>query len=53
MQAVLNAAFGEPINDWKNYNARIDGVSVEKLKAYAKRLGEDKALTMVFTPGAK
>ena len=52
MQAVLNAAFGEPINDWKNYNARIDAVTVEMLQVFAGRFTDDRSLTMVFTPGA-
>ncbi|MBM3854390.1 MAG: insulinase family protein, partial [Verrucomicrobia bacterium] len=37
MQAGLNALQGQPINDWKNYDARIDAVSIADLAAFARR----------------
>lgn len=37
MQAGLNALQGQPINDWKNYDGRIDGVRIEDLAAFATR----------------
>ena len=37
MQAGLNALQGQPINDWKNYDARIDAVTVGELAAFAAR----------------
>jgi zinc protease len=37
MHAGLNALQGQPINDWKNYDARIDAVSVAHLAAFARR----------------
>lgn len=37
MQAGLNALQGQPINDWKNYDARVDAVTVEALAAFALR----------------
>lgn len=37
MQAALNALQGQPINDWKNYDARIDAVTVDRLTVFAKR----------------
>lgn len=37
MQAGLNALQGQPINDWKNYDARIDAVTVADLADFARR----------------
>ncbi len=37
MQAALNALQGQPINDWKNYDARIDAVTIADLAALAER----------------
>ena len=37
MQAGLNALQGQPINDWKNYDARIDAVSIDALARFATR----------------
>ncbi|MEO7413836.1 MAG: pitrilysin family protein [Opitutaceae bacterium] len=37
MQAGLHALQGLPINDWKNYDARIDAVSVPDLAEFARR----------------
>ncbi|MDB6170028.1 MAG: peptidase domain protein [Verrucomicrobia bacterium] len=37
MQAALNALQGQPINDWKNYDRRIDAVGIEDLARFAKR----------------
>ncbi len=37
MQAGLNALQGQPINDWRNYDARIDAVSAADLAAFASR----------------
>jgi zinc protease len=37
MQAGLNALQGQPINDWKNYDARIDAVTIADLAAFATR----------------
>jgi zinc protease len=35
MQAALNALLGRPVNDWKNYDARIDAVSAGDLARFA------------------
>ena len=37
MQAGLNALQGQPINDWRNYDARIEAVTVQDLAAFAAR----------------
>ncbi|HVS52172.1 MAG TPA: pitrilysin family protein [Opitutaceae bacterium] len=37
MQAALNALQGQPINDWKNYDARIDAVTIAALAQFASR----------------
>lgn len=37
MQAALNAVYGLPVNDWRNYDARIDAVSLADLQAFARR----------------
>lgn len=37
MHAGLNALQGQPINDWKNYDGRIDAVTLADLAAFANR----------------
>lgn len=37
MQAALNALQGQPINDWKNYDGRIEAVTIADLAAFASR----------------
>ncbi len=37
MQAGLNALQGQSINDWKNYDARVDAVTIADLAAFAGR----------------
>jgi zinc protease len=37
MQAGLNALYGQPVNDWKNYDGYIDAVTVEKLREFARK----------------
>ncbi len=37
MNAGLNALQGQPVNDWKNYDARVDAVTVADLAAFASR----------------
>jgi zinc protease len=36
MQAGLNALYGQPVNDWQNYDARIDAVTIDALRAFAR-----------------
>ncbi|MDB6128500.1 MAG: peptidase domain protein, partial [Verrucomicrobia bacterium] len=35
MQAALNVLQGQPVNDWKNYDARIDTVTIADLARFA------------------
>ncbi|MBI4624326.1 MAG: insulinase family protein [Verrucomicrobia bacterium] len=37
MQASLNALQGQPVNDWKNYDGRIEAVTIADLAAFASR----------------
>ncbi len=37
MQAGLNALQGQPINDWKNYDGRVDAITIADLAAFATR----------------
>lgn len=37
MQAALNAAYGLPANDWRDYDARIDSVTPADLQAFARK----------------
>jgi len=35
MQSALNAVYGLPVNDWRTYDARIDAVTLEAVRAFA------------------
>jgi len=37
LQAALNAIYDLPVNDWKNYDAKIDSVTIEQLRDFARR----------------
>jgi zinc protease len=37
MQAALNALYGLPVNDWRNYDARIDAVTLADLRIFAQK----------------
>lgn len=37
MSAALNAIYGLPVNDWRDYDARVDAVTLEALQAFARR----------------
>jgi zinc protease len=37
MQAGLNALYGQPVNDWKNYDGYIDAVTIEALRDFARK----------------
>jgi zinc protease len=51
MQAGLNALQGQPINDWRNYDARVESVSVADLAAFAgTRFSRGRRLQLVVRP---
>lgn len=51
MQAGLNALQGQPINDWKNYDARIDAVTIADLGEFAgRRLTRAQRTQLVVRP---
>ena len=37
MQSALNAVYGLPVNDWRTYDARIDAVTLDAVRAFAQR----------------
>lgn len=37
MQAALNGIYGLPVNDWRHYDAHIDGVTLGDLQAFARK----------------
>ncbi|MFZ5493780.1 MAG: M16 family metallopeptidase [Verrucomicrobiota bacterium] len=40
MQAALNAVYGLPVNDWRDYDARVDAVTPADIQAFARRYFE-------------
>ena len=36
-QAGLNALYGQPVNDWKNYDGYIDAVTIAALRDFARK----------------
>ena len=51
LQASLNALQGQPINAWKNYDAKIDAVTVADLAAFAaKYFRKDRRTQVVVRP---
>ncbi|MBL9186139.1 MAG: insulinase family protein [Opitutaceae bacterium] len=51
MQAGLNALQGQPINDWKNYDACVGAVTVADLAAFAtERLARSRRTQLVVRP---
>jgi zinc protease len=51
MHAALNALQGQPINDWRNYDGKIDAVTVADLAAFAQRyFARNRRTQLVVTP---
>jgi zinc protease len=51
MQAGVNALQGQPVNDWKNHDARIDAVTIADLAAFAQRYFQRRRRTqLIVTP---
>jgi len=54
MQAGLNALYGQPVNDWLNYDSHIDAVSVAALRDFAQKYFKREARTqLVVKPQAQ
>lgn len=50
-QAGLNAIYGLPVNDWKNYPARIDAVTIDDLARFARHYFKaDARVRLVVRP---
>ena len=53
LQAGLNALQGFDVNDWRQYDAKVEGVSVAMLAAFAReRFRPELSLQLVVRPGA-
>lgn len=53
MQAGLNALQGFDVNDWRHYDAKVEGVTIGMLAAFAReRLRPELALQLVVRPEA-
>jgi zinc protease len=51
MQAGLNALQGQPVNDWKNYDRRIDTVTIASLASFASHyFARDKRTQLIVRP---
>ena len=51
--ACLNALYGLPINDWKDFDARLDRLTVADIRRYAERyLKPEHAVSLVLGPRA-
>ncbi len=54
MQAGLSVLQGQPLNEWRNYDAKIDAVGVAELAAFARRhFQRDQRVQLVVGPKAK
>ena len=51
MQAGLNALQGQPVNDWRNYDARVEAVNAAMLAEFAtRRLAPARRVRLVVRP---
>lgn len=51
MQAALNALYGLPVNDWKDFDQRIDAVTIDDLARFARSyLRPEKRVQLVVRP---
>lgn len=46
----LNAHFGRPLNDWHDYDTRLDALTVEDLKNFAARFRDEQAVSLLIGP---
>jgi zinc protease len=53
LQAGLNALQGFEVNDWRQYDAKVEGVSAAMLATFAReRFRPELSLQLVVRPGA-
>lgn len=51
LMATLNALYQKPVEDWKNYGAKVDAITVEQVADFAQRfLHPDKRLRLRVGP---
>lgn len=51
MAAALNSLYGQPVDEWRHYDAHIDAVTAERVAAFArKHLVADKRVALVVKP---
>ena len=51
MQAALNVTYGLPVNDWMNFDEKLDLVTIEDLAEFAtKYFSADKRLELIVRP---
>jgi zinc protease len=51
LQAALNAVYGLPVNDWKNYDAKIDAVTADQLRDFARQhFTQEQRVELVVRP---
>lgn len=49
--ATLNALYHKPVEDWKNYHAKVDAITVEQISSFAQQfLHPDKRLRLSVGP---
>jgi zinc protease len=54
MQAGLNATYGLPVNDWMNFDKKLEQVTLDALANFAKTyFAEDKRLELIVRPGTE
>lgn len=47
----LNLHYGRPLNDWEDYDQRLDALTREDLKSFASRFRDDAAVSFMVGPG--
>jgi zinc protease len=51
MLAGVNALQGQPVNDWRNHDARIEAVTIAHLAAFAQRyFRRDRRTQLIVRP---
>jgi predicted Zn-dependent peptidase len=51
MQAGLNATYDLPVNDWMNFDSKLDAVTIDDLAAFAETyFKEEQRLELIVRP---